>query len=186
MWWPLATHSIAGKTSGVSIAFESLTPGGQLVERWSASEAHVWGTIIAIDPDARIVFTWHVGRKEDQAQLIELTFKATAPGRTRVQLVHSGWESLGETAEVRRNEYHEGWNFVLSRLCPRIPHSHDQLADAIPNCCIIRRSKWRLAGRIASSVSLQRAQSSTVDVSGFHPGYDAGPQSRPHCRILPG
>ena len=118
VWWPLATHSIAGKTSGVSIAFESLTPGGQLVERWSASEAHVWGTIIAIDPDARIVFTWHVGRKEDQAQLIELTFKATAPGRTRVQLVHSGWESLGETAEVRRNEYHEGWNFVLSRYAP--------------------------------------------------------------------
>ena len=115
VWWPLATHSLARKTEGVSVAFENLEPGGQLVERWSTGEAHVWGTITAIDPHVRIAFTWHVGRKENQAQLIELTFEATAPGRTRVQLVHSGWEALGETAATRRHEYHEGWNIVLSR-----------------------------------------------------------------------
>ena len=119
VWWPLATHSLAGKTEGVSVAFEHLKPGGQLVERWSTGEAHVWGTITAIDFPARIAFTWHVGRNEDQAQLIELTFNATAPGRTRVQLVHSGWELLGETADARRNEYDGGWNFVLSLYAPR-------------------------------------------------------------------
>ena len=113
-WWPLATHSLARKIEGVSVAFEQLEPGGQLVERWSTGEAHVWGTITDIDPYVRIAFTWHVGRNEDQAQLIELTFNETAPGRTRVQLVHSGWEALGETAAVRRNEYEGGWNLVLS------------------------------------------------------------------------
>ncbi len=113
-WWPLATHSLARKTEGVSVAFERLAAGGQLVERWSTGEAHVWGTITAIDPPVRIAFTWHVGRTEDQAQHIELTFSAAAPGRTRVQLVHSGWELLGETAGVRRNDYDQGWNFVLS------------------------------------------------------------------------
>lgn len=118
-WWPLATHSLARKTDGVSVAFEHLEPGGQLVERWSTGEAHVWGTITAIDPPVRIAFTWHVGRHEDQAQLIELTFHATAPGRTQVQLVHSGWKLLGENADIRRNEYDEGWNFVLSLYAPQ-------------------------------------------------------------------
>ena len=112
-WWPLATHSLARRTEGVSVAFDHLEQGGQLVERWSTGEALVWGTITAIDPPVSIAFTWHVGRHEDQAQLIELTFTATAPGRTRVQRVHSGWELLGETAAVRRNDYDEGWNFVL-------------------------------------------------------------------------
>ncbi len=117
-WWPIATHSLAGKADGVSVAFEHMEPGGQLVERWSTGEAHVWGTITAIDPHVRIAFTWHVGRNEDEAQLIELTFSVTAPGRTRIQLVHSGWESLGEAAAIRRNEYNEGWNFVLSLFAP--------------------------------------------------------------------
>jgi uncharacterized protein YndB with AHSA1/START domain len=120
-WWPLATHSLAGKTEGVSVAFEHLEQGGRLVERWTTGEAHVWGTITAIDPHVRIAFTWHVGRHEDQAQHIELTFHATAPGRTRVQLVHSGWELLGERANVRRHEYDEGWNFVLSLYAPHEP-----------------------------------------------------------------
>jgi uncharacterized protein YndB with AHSA1/START domain len=122
VWWPLATHSLARRTEGVSVAFDRLEPGGQLVERWRTGEAHVWGTITAIEPHVKIAFTWHVGRTEDQAQCIEVTFSETAPGRTRVQLVHSGWELLGETAAVRRNEYDEGWSLVLSRFVP-----HDSL-----------------------------------------------------------
>jgi uncharacterized protein YndB with AHSA1/START domain len=118
VWWPLATHSLAGKTEGVSVAFDRLEPGGQLVERWSTGEAHVWGTITAVDPPVRIAFTWHVGRNEDQAQLVELTFNSTSSGRTRVQLVHSGWELMGERAAARRDEYDEGWDFVLSIYAP--------------------------------------------------------------------
>jgi uncharacterized protein YndB with AHSA1/START domain len=118
VWWPLATHSLAAKSDGVSVAFERLEPGGQLVERWSTGESHVWGTITAIERGARLAFTWHVGHDEDQAQLIEVTFSAMAAGRTRVQLVHSGWESLSENAVVRRNEYDEGWDFVLSLYAP--------------------------------------------------------------------
>jgi uncharacterized protein YndB with AHSA1/START domain len=126
-WWPLATHSLARKTEGVSVAFERLEPGGRLVERWKTSEAHVWGTITAIEPPVRLAFTWHVGRKADQAQLIELTLSETAPGRTRVQLVHSGWELLGEAAYGRRQEYDAGWNFVLNLFAP-----HDQ-PDSLPD-----------------------------------------------------
>lgn len=130
-WWPLATHSLARKTEGVSVAFEHLALGGQLVERWSTGESHVWGTITAIDPPLGIAFTWHVGRNADQAQLIELTFAANAPGRTRVQLVHSGWEHLGETASVRRNEYDGGWNFVLSLYAPQERGEQDRRAGEI-------------------------------------------------------
>jgi len=112
-WWPLATHSLAARAEGVSVGFERLAPGGRLVERWSSGQAHVWGSIVAIEPPGRIVFTWHVGRDEDSAQLIEVTFQATAASGTRVRLVHSGWERLGDSAAFTRDNYDEGWNYVL-------------------------------------------------------------------------
>lgn len=112
-WWPLATHSVARRTEGVTVSFERLEFGGRLVERWSTGESHVWGTITEIDPPNRLAFTWHVGRGEDAAQLLEVTFTATAPQRTRVSLVHSGWELLGDTAADKRDAYDQGWSLVL-------------------------------------------------------------------------
>jgi uncharacterized protein YndB with AHSA1/START domain len=112
-WWPLATHSVARRADGVTVAFERLEPGARLVERWRSGEAHVWGTITDIDPPNRLAFTWHVERSEDAAQRLEVTFTATGPNRTRVRLVHSGWELLGDTAADKRNAYDQGWNSVL-------------------------------------------------------------------------
>jgi len=112
-WWPLPTHSVARRADGVTVAFERLQPGGRLVERWSTGEAHVWGTITDIDRPNLLAFTWHVGRSEDAAQLVEVTFTATGPAQTRVRLVHSGWELLGDTATDKRHAYDQGWNSVL-------------------------------------------------------------------------
>jgi uncharacterized protein YndB with AHSA1/START domain len=119
-WWPLATHSI-GRKPGITVAFEPLAPGGRLTERWPTGESHIWGTITALDAPARIVFTWHVGRPEWQidrpeaeVQLVEVTFTSSAAGQTSIQLTHTGWESLGDTAAAARDGYNEGWNHVLA------------------------------------------------------------------------
>jgi hypothetical protein len=72
-WWPLSTHSLGGQNA-VSVGFERLDIGGRLIERWKSGESHVWGAIVDIRRPSFISFTWHVGRHEDTAQLIELTF----------------------------------------------------------------------------------------------------------------
>jgi uncharacterized protein YndB with AHSA1/START domain len=112
-WWPLTTHSLGG-AEATAVAFELLEVGGRLVERWRSGEAHVWGTIVAFDRPARLSFTWHVGRGEDLAQLIELTFKVSGAG-TLVELTHSGWERLGERAAELRENYDNGWEPVMDR-----------------------------------------------------------------------
>jgi uncharacterized protein YndB with AHSA1/START domain len=111
-WWPLAKFSI-GNNPAATVAFEPLAIGGRLVEHWPTGEAHVWGTITVFEPPARLSFTWHVGKSEDTAQLIEVFFSPEGTGSTSVRLVHTGWERLGEAAQETRDSYDRGWIFVL-------------------------------------------------------------------------
>lgn len=109
-WWPLKTHSV-GEERAESVVFEARR-GGQLYEIIQGGERSVWGTVTECDPPYRIVFTWHPGRDPDGAQLVELRFSA-AEGGTRVDLVHSGWEALGDEGQKMRDGYDTGWDRVL-------------------------------------------------------------------------
>jgi hypothetical protein len=114
-WWPLATHSLGGPDNAVSVSFERLEAGGALVERSRSGDLHVWGSITAIRRPRLVGFTWHVGRHQDTAQLIEVTFDPNEDGTTQVQLTHSGWELLGDGALEAQRSYHTGWDPVLAR-----------------------------------------------------------------------
>ena len=110
-WWPLSTHSLGQKMPGITVGFVPLGQGGALTETWPSGETHIWGSILAFEPPARIVFTWHVGRAPSTAQEIEILFIPAADGGTDVTLVHSGWESFGEDGATMRENYDTGWVF---------------------------------------------------------------------------
>lgn len=60
----------------------------------------------------RVAFSWHPGRTSDTAQRVEVTFEADGE-HTRVTLVHTGWETLGDAAAETRDGYGSGWVPVL-------------------------------------------------------------------------
>ena len=88
--------------------------GGAVWEETTAGVRHVWGTILAWEPPARLVFTWHPGREASLAQEVEVGF-AAVDGGTRVTLEHRGWEVLGPAAEETRGGYVTGWDEVFVR-----------------------------------------------------------------------
>ena len=110
-WWPLATHHIGDDPR--SCVLEGRV-GGRLFERSGAGAETVWGIVEQWDPPRRLAFTWQVRVAAEQAQRIDVTFTA-APGGTRVELVHSGWENLGEAAAARRDSYDKGWARVFEQ-----------------------------------------------------------------------
>lgn len=112
-WWPLETHSVAEKDADTAV-FEA-REGGRLYERAKNGQEHLWGTILVWDPPSRIVHTWHPGHGAETAQEVELRFLPDGEG-TRVELVHSGWEKLGERMERTMASYESGWDFVLGRF----------------------------------------------------------------------
>jgi hypothetical protein len=110
-WWPFEkTHSIA-EEDVETVIFEC-REGGRFYERTKSGEEHVWGTVLIWDPPNRILHSWHPGRGEETAQEVELTFTQVAEG-TRVDLVHTGWERLGDRVPAVMASYDTGWDKVL-------------------------------------------------------------------------
>ena len=111
-WWPVSTHSVE-KEDAETVVFEP-GEGGRIYERTKSGDEHVWGIVLTWDPPNRIVQSWYPSRGEDTAQEVEIRFEPDGSG-TRVELVHTGWETLGDrAAEVYRN-YDTGWDYVLGK-----------------------------------------------------------------------
>ena len=111
-WWPLATHSVAGEQA-VGSFFEPRI-GGRLLETAADGSQHAWGTVREWDPPRRLALTWHPGRAPDTAQELSVEFSPEGD-RTRLRLVHTGWERLGDEGRAERATYEPGWDFVLGR-----------------------------------------------------------------------
>ena len=92
-----------------------LGAGGCLIETDVDGQKYVWGTVQVWEPGKALAFSWHPGKPEDAALGVSVTFEE-AGAMTRVRLVHSGWERLGDTAAKAREAYASGWPTVLGRL----------------------------------------------------------------------
>ncbi|MEM7462956.1 MAG: SRPBCC family protein [Pseudomonadota bacterium] len=114
-WWPLDGHSVSamnGKTAKSLV----LEPGidGQLYEITADGEREDWAYVRTWEPGNRLVLAWHVMAPASQATEVELMFSQEG-SETRVDLVHSGWEIMGDTAAERRDSYANGWVRVFEK-----------------------------------------------------------------------
>ena len=112
-WWPFDGHSLFDDASG-TVVFEPRV-GGRVYERSTAGEEGLWGTLLAWDPPSGFTMTWHPGRDEETAQELALRFTAEGDG-TRVDVLHKGWERLGDRMAEISGHYDDGWEFVLGRF----------------------------------------------------------------------
>ena len=112
-WWPFEkVHSIS-KAQVETVVVEG-REGGRLYERTKSGEELLWGNVQVWDPPHRLVYSWHPGRGEETAQRVDITFTSAGDG-TRVDLVHTGWEQLGESMAETVASYDSGWGTVLAR-----------------------------------------------------------------------
>lgn len=112
-WWPLETHSVEGDDAATCV-FEAGV-GGRIYEKAGDGTEHEWGRVLEWDPPARVLFSWYPSRDDSTAQKVEVTFLPVGTG-TKVELVHSGWETLGEAAAAKRADYDTGWDLTLARF----------------------------------------------------------------------
>lgn len=115
-WWPSSSHSIGGKLVK-QIVFECQV-GGRIYEELKDGRRFLWGRLTVWDPPKRVAFTWHPSLEESMAQDVEVRFSADGTG-TRVELISSGWERLGQKGRGMRKGYDLGWGSVLSTYSER-------------------------------------------------------------------
>lgn len=114
-WWPLDERfSISGPDGVKSCTLEGRV-GGRIFETDKDGGEHMWGTVQAFEPPTFLAASWHPGRASEFATYYEVRFTATENG-TRVDLIHTGWEAVGEGAAESRAGYDNGWNTVLGEF----------------------------------------------------------------------
>jgi uncharacterized protein YndB with AHSA1/START domain len=111
-WWPLSSHSVGGDDA-TGVVIEPRV-GGSVYER-QGDITHPWGAVLAWNPPHSFRMTWHPGRSPETAQEVEVRFIDAGSG-TRIELVQTGWEKLGDAAPRTRMGYESGWNAVLAKL----------------------------------------------------------------------
>ncbi len=108
-WWP-KTDSIGATPVKQSIFEPHL--GGRWYTIHEDGSQTVTGVLKVWEPPGRIVFSWDINAswKPDTTvgSMIEVRFIAEAPDRTRVELEHRDFESLGEEGGQRMRDVVDG------------------------------------------------------------------------------
>jgi uncharacterized protein YndB with AHSA1/START domain len=109
-WYPLEHFSVK---PAVDCRFEPHV-GGRLYEIGPDGAETLWGRVLAWNPPDALALAWQARVGDDEAQRIDVTFRAV-PGGTEVRLVHAGWEKLKVEAREWRDRYDGGWVDVFER-----------------------------------------------------------------------
>lgn len=107
LWWP-SSHTISGRPE--RIVFEP-RPGGRIYERAADGTEHPWGEVIDYQRPERISYWWHLFFDRAEATRVEVTFEPTSTG-TRVRLVQTGWDALGDQGRPRRERTAMAWGHI--------------------------------------------------------------------------
>lgn len=109
-WWPKG-HSASGQP-GTRVVLEPRL-GGRIFERTPDGSEIDWGQITRWSPPTRLGYLWHIGRDRGDATDVELTFVEVGDGRTRLDIVHGGWERLGAQGRAWRDANGNGWKSLI-------------------------------------------------------------------------
>jgi uncharacterized protein YndB with AHSA1/START domain len=113
-WWP-SGHSASGDPD-TAVTLEPGV-GGRIYERTSDGVVIVWGEVTAWDPPHRLGYLWHIGRDRSDATDVELMFVDAGHGSTRLEIVHSGWDRLGDRGAEWRRANRTGWQSMVPAFC---------------------------------------------------------------------
>jgi uncharacterized protein YndB with AHSA1/START domain len=127
LWWRRGVaYRVAGRKPG-SLAFEPRI-GGRLFEEYQGPDGplvHESGVVTAWEPPHRLAFDWRASNfAPGEVTRVEVTFTRTESGRTRVELVHTGFAALRPDHPVRHGEANSAfirrlglwWGELLSSL----------------------------------------------------------------------
>jgi uncharacterized protein YndB with AHSA1/START domain len=109
-WWP-RSHSTSGDPDTVPVLEPCV--GGRIYERLPDGIEIDWGEITRWEPPRRFAYLWHVRRDRTESTDVELTFVDLGGGRSRLEIVHTGWERLGAHGSSWRDANTAGWNSLL-------------------------------------------------------------------------
>ena len=120
LWWP--REYTWGQDVLEHIGLEP-KQGGFCYERGPNGFRSDWGRILSWEPPHRLVLAWHISPNREpepnpaKASTIEVTFTASTPAQTHIDLEHRDFERHGAGADQYREALAsaKGWRWILDR-----------------------------------------------------------------------
>jgi uncharacterized protein YndB with AHSA1/START domain len=113
LWWPRG-HTVSGDP-GAEVVLERRA-GGRIYERTPGGAEIDWGQVTTWEPPARIAYRWHIRRTPAEATDVEIRFVPLGPRTSRIDIVQTGWERLGDEGPGWRDANTRGWAGLLPHL----------------------------------------------------------------------
>jgi hypothetical protein len=110
VWWP-KTHTVSGDPAATVVLEPGV--GGRIFERTPAGEERDWGEVTLWEPPERLGYLWHIRRDRADATDVLVRFAPLGADRTRLEIVHAGWERLGARGPGWRDANRGGWSGLL-------------------------------------------------------------------------
>lgn len=115
-WWPLGkfTYSAMQGAPAKDIRVDP-RPGGEITEIGADDSEVSWGHVVKYEPHDFMALRFHIpapGHEDGGQSLLEIRFTATDDG-TRVDLVQSDFEAIGEMGAPSRGGYGQGWVMIF-------------------------------------------------------------------------
>ena len=120
IWWP-KQHTRSRELD----AHVVLEPGvgGRLFERTANGDEFHWGSVTAWDRPHRFGYRWHVTSPPDEATHVEIRFADGGDGTTRVTILHSGFDGLGDKGPLRRDGNLRYWETLVPAFTKACEHA---------------------------------------------------------------
>ena len=87
--------------------------GGRIYERTADGTEIDCGVVTRFEPPACLGYRRHIGRESEDVTDVLLRFVAIGDDRCRVDLVHSGWDALGDVGAEFRTANFGGWDALI-------------------------------------------------------------------------
>ena len=121
-WWP-PEHHIGDDRTIAELVLEPFV-GGRCYDVDTEGGECQWGTVLAIDPPARLVLAWHIqgdwtiDLDPVRQSEVEVTFAAVDPTTTAVRLEHGRLERHGAGASGLQHGVSGdgGWTLLIGRF----------------------------------------------------------------------
>jgi hypothetical protein len=117
MWWPKEHTRSTDRETQVVI---EPRVGGRLFERTPAGEEFHWGSVTTWDRPHHFGYRWHITSPPDEATHVDVRFVEIGDGTTRVTILHSGFDGLGDKGPPRREgnlRYYETLIPAFAKAC---------------------------------------------------------------------
>ena len=112
-WWPLRAGFAYGGDRARSIHLEA-KDGGRFYERMVDGDEIQVGRVTSCDRPRHLTFSWRALSWAAETQ-VRVDFRPEGAG-TRIELLHSGFELLGDSGQAVRDGFAGGWPRVLEAL----------------------------------------------------------------------